>query len=119
MVWRNQNQLHLCLNSLTGHGWFPVAPFIKDPICAIRLCLPCPGETVLGEDHPDTLTTSHNLAMAFKAQGHLAEAERLLRQTLEKSPGAQLQRFQGGCGQWIWGHALKCLKDHFGFSLVD
>ena len=31
-------------------------------------------ERVLGPDHPDTLTTRNNLAGAYRAVGHLAEA---------------------------------------------
>ena len=66
----------------------------------------CPGKAKLGEDHPDTLSSLNNLALLLKAQGHLAEAEPLYREALEKSPGAQLQRFQRDFGQWIWGHTL-------------
>ena len=68
--------------------------------------LPCPGKAKLGEDHPDTLLSLNNLAAVLKAQGHLAEAEPLYREALEKGPGAQLQRFQRGFGQWIWSHTF-------------
>ena len=68
--------------------------------------LPCPGKAQLGEDHPDTLNSINNLAAVLDAQGHLAEAEPLYREALEKSPGAQLQRFQRDFGQWIWSHTL-------------
>ena len=44
--------------------------------------------------------------MVLKAQGHLAEAEPLLREVLGKRPGAQLQRFQRDFGQWILSHTL-------------
>ena len=37
----------------------------------------------LGEDHPDTLMASHELAFALKELGQLAEAEELLQATLE------------------------------------
>ena len=87
--------------------------------CRCDLCNPrflrCSGETKLGKDHPDTLQ-SFNL----HAQRHLAEAERFLRDALEKSPGAQLQRFRRGS----WAVDLEShLKDHVDvisdFSLVD
>ena len=68
--------------------------------------LPCPGQAKLGEDHPDTLNSINNLALLLRAQGHLAEAEPLLREVLEKSPGAQLQGFQSDFWQWIWSHTL-------------
>ena len=55
--------------------------------------LPCPGKAKLGEDHPDTLTSLNNLAVVLKDRGQLAEAEALYHEALEKSPGAQLQRF--------------------------
>ena len=72
--------------------------------------LPCPGKAKQGEDHPQTLNALNNLAMVLKAQGHLAEAEPLLREALEKSPGAQLQRFQRDFGQWIWSHTLLAFR---------
>jgi len=50
--------------------------------------LPCPGKAKLGEDHPDTLRSLSNLAELLEAQGHLAEAEPLYREALEKSPEA-------------------------------
>ena len=96
----------LRFNSLNGHCSFPVAPFVR----RCKLCnppvLPCPGKAKLGEDHPYTLASLNNLAAVLKAQRHLAEAEPLLREALEKSPGAQLQRFQRDFGQWIWSHTL-------------
>ena len=64
--------------------------------------LPCPGKAKLGEDHPDTLNSINNLAAVLDDQ----EAEPLYREALEKSPGAQLQRFQRDFGQWIWSHTL-------------
>ena len=67
--------------------------------CAHACVLPCPGKAKLGEDHPDTLQSLNNMAVLLKAQGRLAEAEPLFRQALEKSPGAQLQRFQRKFGQ--------------------
>ncbi len=39
-------------------------------------------ERVLGADHPDTLTTRHNLALAYQDTGRTAEAITLLEQTL-------------------------------------
>ena len=96
----------LRFNSLNGHCWFPVTPFVQ----RCNLCNPpvllCPGKAKLGEDHPDTLGFLNNLAVVLQAQGHLAEAKPLLREALEKSPGAQLQRFQRDFGQWIWGHTF-------------
>ena len=68
--------------------------------------LPFPGTAILGEDHPDTLSSLSNLAVLLQAQGNLAEAEPLYREALEKSVGAQLQRFQRNFGQWIWSHTL-------------
>ena len=68
--------------------------------------LPCPGKAKLGEDHPDTLRSLNNMALLLKAQGHLEEAKPLYREALEKSPGAQLQRFQRNFGQWIWSHTF-------------
>ena len=50
--------------------------------------LPCPGQTKLGKDHPDTLSSLNNLAVLLHAQGNLAEAEPLFREALEKGPGA-------------------------------
>ena len=85
-------------------------PFVR----ACNLChppiLPCPGKAKLGEDHPDTLLSLNNMALLLQAQGRLAEAEPLFRQALEKSPGAQLQRFQWKFGQWIWSHTLLDLR---------
>ena len=75
-------------------------------ICAIPPALPCPGKAKLGEDHLDTLTSLNNLAALLQNRGHLAEAEPLYREALEKSPGAQLQRFQRNFGQWIWSHTF-------------
>jgi Tetratricopeptide repeat len=41
---------------------------------------------VLGPAHPDTLTSLHNLAEVYRAQGRHGEAERLYKEVLE---GAQ------------------------------
>ena len=71
---------------------------------SVQSALPCRGKAKLGDDHPDTLTSINNLAHLLQAQGHLAEAEPLYREALEKSPGAQLQRFQRDFGQWILSH---------------
>ena len=38
---------------------------------------------VLREEHPDTLTTMHNLASTYNRQGHTEEAEKLYLQVLE------------------------------------
>ena len=85
-------------------------PFVR----ACNLCnppiLPCPGKAKLGEDHPDTLRSLNNMAGLLKAQGHLEEAKPLYREALEKSPGAQLQRFQWDFGQWIWSHTVLDLR---------
>ena len=69
-----------------------------DAICAIKCyaAMQCRGKTKLGVNHPDTLQSFNNLGMVLHAHGHLAEAERLLRDALQRSPGAQLQRFQRG-----------------------
>ena len=96
----------LRFNSLNGHCWFPVTPFVQRCNLCNPPVLPCPGKAKLGEDHPQTLGSLNNLAVVLKAQGHLAEAEPLYREALEKSPGAQLQRFQRDFGQWIWGHTF-------------
>ena len=50
------------------------------------------------------------MAGLLRDQGRLAEAEPLYREALEKSPGAQLQRFQWDFGQWIWSHTLLDLR---------
>ena len=90
------NQWCLPFNQLNARCWFPVAVFVRRcDLCNLPL-LRCPGTTQLGEDHPDTLQSLNNLGMVLHAKGHLAEAERLLRDALEKSPGAQLQRFPNG-----------------------
>ena len=68
--------------------------------------MPCQGETKLGEDHSDTLTTLNNLAVVIEEQKRLEEAELLYCEALEKSPGAQLQGFKWDFGQWIWSHTL-------------
>ena len=103
---RNQLPCGLRFNSLNGHCWFPVAPFVRRCNLCNPPVLPCRGQAKLGEDHPQTLTYLNNLALLLKAQGHLAKAEPLYREALEKSPGAQLERFQRDFGQWIWGHGL-------------
>ena len=74
--------------SLNGHCWFPVAPFVQRCNLCNPPVLPCPGKAKLGEDHPDTLRSLSNLAELLEAQGHLAEAEPLYREALEKSPEA-------------------------------
>jgi hypothetical protein len=38
---------------------------------------------ILGEEHPDTLTTKHNLASTYRAQGKIAEAAKLEEEVLE------------------------------------
>ena len=73
---------------------------------SVQFALPCRGKAKLGDDHPDTLISVSNLAGVLYAQGHLAEAEPLYREALEKSPGAQLQRSQRDFGQWILSHTL-------------
>ena len=74
--------------------------------CNLCTVLPCPGKARLGEFHPDTFESLNNLAVLLQAQGNLAEAEPLYREALEKSVGAQLQRFQSHFGQWIWSHTF-------------
>jgi hypothetical protein len=37
---------------------------------------------VLGSEHPDTLSTANNLAIALKSQGKYGEAETMYRETL-------------------------------------
>ena len=69
-----------------------------DAICAMRLALLCPGQAKLGEDHLDTLRSLIGLAVLLCAQWRLAEAEPLFREALEKSPGAQVQRFERDFG---------------------
>ena len=80
---------------------FQLCLLCAEAICAIcpniRLCCLCRGQAKLGEDHPDTLSSLNNLAALLKAQGHLAEAEPLFREALQKS---------WGFGQWIWSHTL-------------
>ena len=88
---RNPNHSCMRFSSIDGHCWFPVAPLVR----GCNLCNPtvllCPGKAKLGEDHPDTLNSLNNLALLLFNRGHLAEAEPLYREALEKSPGAQLQ----------------------------
>ena len=94
-------------HSLNGLCWFPVIPIVRRCNLCNPPVLPCPaGQATLREDHPDTLASLNNLAMLLQAQGQLAEAEPLYREALEKSPGAQLQRFPRDFGQWIWSHIL-------------
>ena len=45
-------------------------------------------QRILGDGHPDTLTTLENLAAAVGAQGHYAEAETLYRQVLSSTQRA-------------------------------
>jgi len=40
-------------------------------------------ETVLGREHPDTLTSMNNLALVLDSQGKYSEAEQMHRQTLK------------------------------------
>ena len=89
----------MLFDSLNGHCWFPVMPFVRGS----NLCnpLPCPGQAKRGEDHPETLQSLDNLAMLLQARGQLAEAEPLARKALEKSPGAQFEGLQRDIGQWI------------------
>ena len=112
---RNPNHLRMRFSSLNGHCWFLVAPLVR--VC--NLCnpsaLPCPGKAKLGEDHPDTLVSLNNMAFLLQAQGHLAEAEPLYREALEKSPGARLQILQRGFVQWIWNH-FRFWISAFGFA---
>ena len=79
---------------------FQLRLLCAEAVCAIHPSCPsvwpCPGQTKLGEDHPDTLGCLNNMAGLLQAQGRLAEAEPLYREALEKSPGAQPQRFQKG-----------------------
>ena len=89
-------------NSLNGHCWFPVSPFLRRCNLCNPPVLPRGGKAKLGEAHPDTLGSLNNLAALLKAQGQLAEAEPLYREALEKSLGAQLQGFQRDFRQWIW-----------------
>ena len=103
---RTPNLLRLRFSSLNGHYWFPVAPLVRGCNLCNSPALPCPGKAKLGEDHPSTLTSLSNLAVLLKGRGHLAEAEPLYREALDKCPGAQLQRFQRDFGQWIWSHTL-------------
>ena len=71
---------------------FPV--FVRScDLCNLPL-LHCLGEARLGEDHTQTLTIVKNLVEVFFAEGSLAEAEPFLRDALQQSEGAQLQRFQ-------------------------
>ena len=96
--------LSINLMVVVGFQSIPVAVFVRRcDLCNLPL-LQCPGETKLGRDHEDTLQSLSNLAVLLKDQGHLAESEPLFREVLEKSLGAQLQRFQWDFGQWIWSH---------------
>ena len=90
---RNQNHLRLRFSLLNGHSWFSVAPLVRGCNLCNPPVLPCSGKAKLGEDHLDTLTTLSNLALLLQYRGHLAEAEPLYREALEKSLGAQLQIF--------------------------
>ena len=42
------------------------------------------SKRILGDDHPDTLTTMNNLAVTYRAQGKTAEAAVLQEEVLEK-----------------------------------
>ena len=85
---------------------FQLCFLCADAVCAMRLALPCPGQAKLGEDHLNTLSCLSNLAALLQARGQLEEAEPLYREALDKSLGAQPQRFQRDFGQWIWSHTL-------------
>ena len=62
-------------------------------------------ERVLGDTHPDTLTSRNNLAAAYQAAGRLDEAEGLRNRT---EPGSRLSRVQTRAHR-ICGHgALAC-----------
>ena len=45
-------------------------------------------ETVLGKDHPDTLTSMNNLAVTLKEQGNYTEAEAMHLQTMQLTEAA-------------------------------
>ena len=90
--------LSINLMVVVGFQSIPVAVFVRRcDLCNLPL-LQCPGETKLGRDHEDTLQSLSDLGMVLWMQGRLAEAEPFLRELLERSPGAQLPRFQGAVG---------------------
>jgi tetratricopeptide (TPR) repeat protein len=62
-------------SALGGQGKYNEA----ETICRQTLAL---DEKVLGKEHPDTLTTTNNLALVLHRQGNYEEAETIYKQTL-------------------------------------
>ena len=56
-------------------------------------------QVILGDDHPDTLTSMHNLAVTYRQQGKLTEAAKMHEEVLAKR--------QDDLGRRSSGHAHK------------
>jgi tetratricopeptide (TPR) repeat protein len=61
---------------LSDQGKYEQAEEIHRQILELR-------ETILGEEHPDTLTSMNNLALGLSNQGEYEQAEEMHRQELE------------------------------------
>jgi CHAT domain-containing protein/tetratricopeptide (TPR) repeat protein len=61
---------------LHGQGKYAEAGTLAEQVLAAR-------ERVLGPEHPDTLISANNLALAYQAQGRYGDAESLYRRALE------------------------------------
>ena len=61
---------------LYGQGKYKEAAALAEKALAF-------AKRVLGREHPDTLSSTNNLAVLYKAQGRLADAEPLFKRVLE------------------------------------
>jgi hypothetical protein len=71
-------------------------------------------QRVLGAEHPDTLSSLNNLAVALQNQGKAAEAEPLHRQV---TPVPAQGRAEGTCGLWGAGRMVWLCRGYYGLTL--